>query len=107
MDTLERIWDSTSLFFGGLIGGFERTITKLFGSSNAKYVKRLQSKVDAIGALEARFEKMSDEELRQQTEDFKQRLRQGETTDDILIEAFAVCREGGKRFLNMRTTTSR
>ncbi len=45
---------------------------------------------------------MTDEELRQQTERFKERLRHGETTDDIMIEAFAVCREGGKRFLDMR-----
>ena len=102
MQLLERIWDSLTLFFGGLISGFERTITNLFGSSNARFVKRLQSKVDAITALEPRFEKMSEEELREQTNLFRQRLRHGETADDILIEAFAVCREGGKRFLGMR-----
>ena len=102
MELLERIWDSLTLFFGGLISGFERTITNLFGSSNARFVKRLQGRVDAITALEPRFEKMTGEELREQTELFRQRLRNGETTDDILIEAFAVCREGGKRFLGMR-----
>ncbi len=102
MQLLERIWDSLTLFFGGLISGFERTITNLFGSSNARFVKKMQSRVDAITALEPRFEKMSDEELREQTELFRQRLRNGETSDDILIEAFAVCREGGKRFLGMR-----
>ncbi len=102
MQLLERIWDSLTLFFSGLTSGFERAITNLFGSSNARFVKRLQSKVDAINALEPRFEKMSDEELREQTELFRQRLRNGETTDDIMIEAFAVCREGGKRFLGMR-----
>ena len=52
--------------------------------------------------LESTYEAMSDEQLPEQTERFKQRLRNGETTDDLLTEAFAVCREGGKRFLNMR-----
>jgi len=80
----------------------KRTITNLFGSSNARTVKKFQSRVDAITALEATYEKMSDEELRGQTALFRQRLEDGETTDDLLTEAFAVCREGGKRFLTMR-----
>ena len=102
MEQLERIWDATTHFFGGLLGGFERGITNLFGSSNARYVKKLQSKVDAINALEPTYEAMTDEQLREQTEQFKQRVKKGETTEDIMIEAFAVCREGGKRFLQMR-----
>lgn len=102
MEQLERAWDATSTFFGGLLSGFERGVTNLFGSSNARYVKKLQGKVDAINALEPTYEAMSTEELVAQTEKFKQRLRNGETTDDIMIEAFAVCREGGKRFLGMR-----
>lgn len=102
MNLLERIWDSLTLFFSGLMGGFERTLTNLFGSANARQIRKLQSKVDAINALEPRFEKMTDAELREQTEIFKKRLKAGETTDDILVEAFAVCREGGKRFLGMR-----
>ena len=63
MENLEHIWDSVTDFFGGLIRGFERTITNLFGSSNARYVKKLQSRVDAINSLEARFEAMSEDEL--------------------------------------------
>ena len=102
MEQMERIWDAITLFFGGLMRGFERTITNLFGSSNARYIKSLQAKVDAITALEPRFEAMTDEQLREQTESFKQRIQNGETTNDIMIEAFAVCREGGKRFLDMR-----
>ena len=102
MENMERYWDSISDFFGGLIRGFERTITNLFGSSNARYIKKLQTRVEAINSLESRFEAMTEEQLREQTESFKERLRNGETTDDILIEAFAVCREGGKRFLEMR-----
>ncbi len=102
MENLERLWDAITHFFGGLLSGFERLITNLFGSSNARYVKRLQGKVDAINALEPAYEGMSDDEIREVTEQFKERLRNGETTDDIMIEAFAVCREGGKRFLGMR-----
>jgi preprotein translocase subunit SecA len=102
MEQLERIWDSTTHFLGGLVSGFERAVTGVFGSSNARFVKKLQGKVDAIGALESRYEAMSDEELAQQSDLFKKRIRNGESTDDIMTEAFAVCREGGKRFLNMR-----
>jgi len=102
MDLLERAWEVTADFFGNFMHGFERTITSLFGSSNARYIKRLQGRVDAINALEPTYEAMSDEQLREQTKSFQQRLLDGETTDDILTEAFAVCREGGKRFLQMR-----
>src|SRR5687768_2719882 len=102
MELLERAWDGVGNFFGGLMQGFERGVTAMFGSSNARYVRRLQSKVDAITALESRFQAMSDAELREQTVEFRQRLKAGETLEDILIEAFAVCREGGRRYLNMR-----
>lgn len=102
MELLERIWDFITHFFGSLVGGFERTITNLFGSSNARTVKKMQSRVDAINSLESKYEKLSDEQLRDETQKFKDRLKAGETLDDIMIEAFAVCREGGKRFLNMR-----
>ena len=102
MEQLERLWDSTTHFFGNLVSGFERGVTGIFGSSNARYVKKLQGKVDAITALEKTYEAMTDEQLREQTASFQERIRNGETTDDIMIEAFAVCREGGKRFLEMR-----
>jgi preprotein translocase subunit SecA len=102
MEQLELLWDNTTHFVSGVVRSVERTITNLFGSSNARQVKKLQSRVDAITSLEPTYEKMSDEELREQTQLFMQRLRNGETTDDLLTEAFAVCREGGKRFLDMR-----
>ena len=102
MEKLELLWDNTTHFVSGVVRNVERSITSLFGSSNARQVKKFQGRVDAIGALEPTYEKMSDEELANQTKLFMQRLRNGETTDDILTEAFAVCREGGKRFLNMR-----
>lgn len=102
MDKLEKIWEFISGFFTGILRTFERTITSIFGSSNARYVKKLQEKVEIINGLESKYESMSDEELKEQTSLFRERLRNGETLDDILVEAFAVCREGGKRFLKMR-----
>ncbi len=102
MEVLERIWEFLGLFFGGLLRAFERTITSLFGSSNARYLKSLQPKVDAISALEPKFEAMTGDELKEQTAKFRERLLAGETLDDILVEAFALCREAGKRFLKMR-----
>jgi len=102
MDVLERVWEAISLFFGGILRGFERGVTTMVGSSNARYVKKLGNRVDAIGQLESTYQAMSDDELRGQTDKFRERLRKGETLDDILVEAFAVGREGGRRWLNMR-----
>ncbi len=102
MEILERIWEIVSGIGNALLGRFERGITGLFGSANARFLKRLQPKVDAIGALEPKYQAMTDEELRNQTADFRRRLAAGETIDDILVEAFAVCREGGRRFIGLR-----
>ena len=101
-DTLERIWDSVCDFFNGISQSVEHGITAMFGSSNARYLKKIQPKVQAINSLEGRYEAMSDAELREQTFKFRRRLEAGETLDDILVEAFAVCREAGKRTLGMR-----
>ena len=102
MEILERIWEMIGLLFGGLTRAFERTVTSVFGSSNARYIKKLQSKVEAINNLEPQYQAMSNEELRAQTAKFRERLAAGETLDDILNEAFAVCREAGRRYLSMR-----
>jgi preprotein translocase subunit SecA len=102
MELLERIWEYIGLFFASLTGGVERTATTVFGSSNARFIRKLQGRVDAINALEPKYETMSDGELREQTDKFRDRLAAGETTDDILVECFAVCREAGRRWLEMR-----
>ncbi|MCA9101027.1 MAG: hypothetical protein KDA63_07760, partial [Planctomycetales bacterium] len=99
---LERLWDIITDVFAGVTRGVERLVTSLFGSSNARYIKKLQPKVEAIGRLEPQYQAMSDGELRDQTRLFRERLAAGETLDDILPEAFAVCREAGRRFLGMR-----
>jgi preprotein translocase subunit SecA len=102
MEILERIWEVLSGIGNGFLGRFERGITGLFGSANARFLKRLNPKVDAINALESKYQAMTDEELRNQTAEFRRRLDAGETLDDILVEAFAVCREGGRRFIGLR-----
>ena len=102
METLERLWDAVSNGAAGVGGRLEGFLTGLFGSSNARYLRRLDPKIEAINSLEPTYEAMSDAELRGQTAEFRRRIAAGETLDDILVEAFAVCREGGRRFLGMR-----
>ncbi len=97
-----RIFDALSYVFGGVARLIERSVTGLFGSSNARYLKKLQPQVDAINALEPTYQVMTDEELREQTARFRKRLAGGETLEELLIEAFAVSREAGRRFLGMR-----
>ena len=99
---LSTAWDGLSATASGLMRGFERSITAVFGSSNARFLRKLQPRVVAIGELESRYQQLSDEELKEQTRVFRSRLKAGETLDDILVEAFAVCREAGFRYLSMR-----
>ncbi|NMA83689.1 MAG: preprotein translocase subunit SecA [Epulopiscium sp.] len=77
-------------------------LEKIFGSHSEREIKRIESIVDEIEALEPKMQAMSDAELQGQTDIFKKRLEDGETLDDILPEAFAVVREAGARVLNMR-----
>jgi len=100
--SIERIWDIVTDFFTALTRGIEQYITSLFGSSNARYIKKLQPRVEAINALEPEMQVLTDEQLRAKTDEFRERLRKGETLDDLLIEAFAVCREAGRRVLGLR-----
>ena len=75
---------------------------KLFGSSNERQLRRLYSKIEPINALEPQFEKLSDSELQGKTNEFRQRIANGEKLDSILPEAFATVREASKRVLGMR-----
>ena len=77
-------------------------IQKLLGNKNAKEIKRIRSIVEEINGLEPELLSLSDASLRAKTEEFKSRLADGETLDDILPEAFAVVREASKRVLGMR-----
>ncbi len=77
-------------------------LQKILGTKHDREIKKLHPKVDAINGLEAKIKKLSDDELRAKTAEFKQKIENGATVDDLLVEAFAVCREGGRRSLGMR-----
>ncbi|HSH91685.1 MAG TPA: preprotein translocase subunit SecA, partial [Ramlibacter sp.] len=77
-------------------------LTQIFGSRNDRLLKQYRKVVDKINAMEPQFEKLSDSELRAKTDEFKKRLADGATLDDILPEAFTVVREGSKRAMKMR-----
>ena len=77
-------------------------LTKILRMGEGRKVKALQRGVEAVSALEPEIEKLSDDELRAKTEEFRERLAGGETLDDILHEAFAVVREASRRTLGMR-----
>ena len=81
---------------------FPKILTQIFGSRNDRLLKTYWRTADQINALEPQFEKLSDAELRAKTEEFRERIAKGATLDDLLPEAFAVVREGGKRALKMR-----
>ena len=75
---------------------------KIFGDLNEKALKKIYPIADQVMALEPEMEKLSDQELRNKTPEFKERLAAGETLDDLLPEAFAVCREAAWRALGMK-----
>ncbi|MFD2045000.1 preprotein translocase subunit SecA [Ornithinibacillus salinisoli] len=77
-------------------------LKKIFGDLNQKDLKRIQKVVDQIEALEPEIEKLTDDQLKQKTEEFKDRYNNGESLDDMLVEAYAVVREASKRVLQMR-----
>jgi preprotein translocase subunit SecA len=80
----------------------DAALAKIFGTKHEREIKKMRPMVAAISDLEPAMQKLSDAELAQKTIEFKQRVANGESLDDLLIEAFAVCREGGRRVLNMR-----
>ncbi len=75
---------------------------KIFGDLNEKEVKKVSKIADKVMAYDEEYQKLTDQELRDKTEEFKERIKKGETLDDILPEAFAVCREGAWRSLGMK-----
>jgi len=111
MDFLEQLGD----FFVSLTAIIERFLTRLFGASNERMMRRLGflrsgeqttiapgSLLDQINQQEAQWQALSDEELKQTATKLRERLAKGETLDDILPDAFAAVRESGRRYLKMR-----
>jgi preprotein translocase subunit SecA len=87
---------------GGLLKAPNALLRSVFGTSNDRLLKQMQPLVDAINALEPELEGLSEEALRARTQAFRDRLKQGETLDDVLVEAFATVREASKRTLGQR-----
>ncbi|CAG1022076.1 partial Protein translocase subunit SecA, partial [Patescibacteria group bacterium] len=74
-------------------------LTKIFGTSNERLIKKIQPMVEFINSLEPKMMSLTDAELRQKTDEFKERLSGGETMDELLSEAFATVREASRRVL--------
>lgn len=81
---------------------FTKILTKILGSRNDRTLKKLGKKVDEINLLETQFEALSDEQIKEKTLEFKQRIESGTSLDSLLVEAFALVRETSKRVFGMR-----
>src|ERR1700684_1390569 len=81
---------------------FDGMFRRLFGSANDRYIKSLGYHVEQINELEPELVKLSDDQLRHRTEEFRERLANGAELDDLLVEAFATVREAAKRTLGQR-----
>ncbi|MEL6101501.1 MAG: preprotein translocase subunit SecA [Pseudomonadota bacterium] len=82
--------------------GFGTLAKKVFGTPNDRKIKSLRPTIDKINALESEFEALSDEDIKAKTDEFRDRVNQGESLNDLLPEAFANCREAAKRALGLR-----
>ena len=87
MDLLEKIWEGTTNTINGVLGGIDRGLTTFFGSANSRQIKRYTQYAQQVGLLEPRMIAMSDSELREQTDQFKKRLNEGETIEDVLASS--------------------
>jgi preprotein translocase subunit SecA len=102
MELLSGIWDKTTDTANAMTERMSDGLMRLFGNSNERQIRRMRPIVASINEMEPALQALSDDELRARTDDFRTRLADGQTLEDILPEAFAVCREGGRRFLKMR-----
>jgi preprotein translocase subunit SecA len=102
MEVLIELWDKTTDAFTAFSENVSEGLIRLFGSSNERRIRSMRPLVARINELEPSMQVLSDEELKAKTVEFRGRREAGETLDDLLPEAFAACREAGRRFLNMR-----
>ncbi|MDB5351128.1 MAG: preprotein translocase, SecA subunit [Planctomycetota bacterium] len=102
MELLSDLWDKTTDTFSALTETISDGMVRVFGNSNERQIRRMRPNVARINALEPDMQALSDEQLKAKTAEFRARLAEGENLEDLLVEAFAVCREGGRRFLKMR-----
>jgi len=102
MDFLTALWDKTTDAASALTEILSGGLVRLVGNSNERVIRKHRATVAIINEMEPKIKALSDTELKEKTTEFRRRLAGGQTLDDILPEAFAVCREAGRRFLNMR-----
>ena len=102
MELLTEIWDKTTDAFSAFSEGVSEGLVRLFGSSNERKIRQMRPIVAQINELEPSMTVLSAEELRAKTQELRRRRAGGESLDDLLPEAFAACREAGRRYLNMR-----
>lgn len=97
-----QIWDRVSDGINSVMDGLNRGLMQVFGNSNERQVRRLLPIVAKVNEYEPAMQALSDQELKEITAKFKGRLAAGESLDSLLPEAFAACRESGRRFMGMR-----
>ena len=102
MELLSDIWDKTTDAVTAVTEQVSDGLIRLFGNSNERQIRRMRPIVARINEMEPGLKDLSEDDLRGKTAEFRARLAEGATLDEILPEAFAVCREGGRRFLKMR-----
>jgi preprotein translocase subunit SecA len=101
-ELLSEIWDKTTDALTAFSEGVSDGLVRLFGSSNERKIRNMRPMVAQINELEPGMRALSDEQLRAKTDELRARRAGGETLDELLPDAFAACRESGRRFLNMR-----
>src|SRR3954468_3211478 len=102
MELLTEIWDKTTDSLSAVSERVSDGLVRLFGNSNERQIRRMRPVVARINDLEPAMQACTDAELRAKTDEFRARLAAGGSLDDIPPEAFAACREAGRRFLRMR-----
>ena len=101
-ELLSDLWDKTTNALNAFSENVSGGLVRIFGNSNERQLRRLQPAVARVNDLEPEMQALSDDQLKSKTDEFRRRIADGATLDDLLPEAFAVCREGGVRFLKMR-----
>src|SRR6516164_8979292 len=102
MELLSELWDKTTDAFSAFSEGVSEGLVRLFGSSNERKIRQMRPLVAQINELEPSMMALSEDDLRARTLELRQRRARGEPLEDLLPEAFAACRESGRRYLNMR-----
>src|SRR5262245_22476811 len=95
-ELLTDIWDRTTNGISAVSEAISGGLVRVFGNANERQIRKLRPRVEAINALEPAMQALSDEALKAKTIEFRQRLAQGETLDELLVEAFAAGRESGR-----------